>query len=701
MSSLTGSRRTYVAPDRGLGRATRALAVPVPGPGPALALGIALALALCAFIARGGTRLERTTWAEVGIMLTGAGLVAAALVLPRPAATPARLRGAWVVAAFALLAVFTALSISWSLAPGASWLEANRTLSYLAALAGGVALGRLFAGRWAAVVHGVALAAVVICGWALLTKVFPAALAPDEPFARLRPPFDYWNSVGLAAAMGIVPLLWLAARRSGHAAVNALAWPALSLLLVCLLLAYSRGALAAAGVGVAIWIALVPLRLRAAIVVGSVVAVTLPVVAWAFAQDGLTEDGPPMAARVDAGQELGALLLLVVVALLIAGLAVGFLGAQRPPSERARRRAGRVLVGALLAVPAVSIMLLANAPGGISGQVSKAWKQAVDPTAHTPPNTPARLTATASVRARYWREAVDIYGVSPLLGTGAGSYGTLRPRYRLDARTVQHAHGYVVQTLSDLGWVGLGLAVLATLAWLVAAARALGVTTRERAAPWSAERVGLATLAVVAIVFGLHSAIDWTWFVPGNAIPALLCAGWVASRGPLRERLEAARAPAPPRRRVALWPAPRAAATGALVMAIALLAAWSTLQPLRAAHAEDAAFARFDQGALPQAASIARIAHKRNPLAVEPLFDLAAIQQASGELSGSQRTLEQAIDLEPANAETWRRLGGFLYRARHDTQGALRAYQAAYYLDPHSPQSMTDVLVLERELHGG
>ena len=140
--------------------------------------------------------------------------------------TPARLRGAWALAAFALLAAFTALSITWSLMPADSWLETNRTFAYLAVFAGGLALGRLAPKRWSALLHGVAIGGVVICGWALLTKVFPAALAPDETFARLRPPFDYWNSVGLAAALGIPPLLWLAARRSGHAALNALAWPA-------------------------------------------------------------------------------------------------------------------------------------------------------------------------------------------------------------------------------------------------------------------------------------------------------------------------------------------------------------------------------------------------------------------------------------------------------------------------------------------
>ena len=230
----------------------------------------------------------------------------------------------------------------------------------------------------------------------------------------------------------VVPLLWLAVRRSGHAAVNALAWPALGLAVVCMLLSYSRGALLASLLGVALWLAIVPLRLASVVVLGSVLAVTVPLVAWAFAQDGLTLDSPPLSLRVDAGLELGALLLLLICTLLVAGLAAGFLAAHYPPGERIQARASRVLVGALVVVPAIAILALANSPGGLNGQVSKAWKQATDPAAHTPGNTPSRLTATSSVRSRYWREALDVHAASPWLGGGAGSYATLRLRYRTD-----------------------------------------------------------------------------------------------------------------------------------------------------------------------------------------------------------------------------------------------------------------------------
>ena len=52
----------------------------------------------------------------------------------------------------------------------------------------------------------------------------------------------------------------------------------------------------------------------------------------------------------------------------------------------------------------------------------------------------------------------------------------------------------------------------------------------------------------IVVVFGVHSLVDWTWYVPGDACVALLCAGWLAGRGPLA-RPAARRAPARRRRR--------------------------------------------------------------------------------------------------------------------------------------------------------
>lgn len=685
----------------------RTITIPLPslaGNG-TLAVGIAVAIAAASFAAAGGLRLERTTNVLIAIILASAALVVAAL-LQRPWTKAAPLYGGGPLLAFAVLAALTGLSVLWSLAPSDSWVEANRTFAYLALFAGAVAFARLAPHRWPALLVGVGLGCLLVCLWALLTKVFPASLAPDEVYARLREPFAYWNSVGLMAALGVPPMLWLAVRRTGHAAISALAWPAMGLLLVCMMLAYSRGSIVALLVALAAWFLLVPLRLRGAVALAASVLIAGPVTAWAFRQDGLTTDRAPMAARVDAGHEFGALLLLMAAVLLAAGLVVQFTAAQRPPTRRQRRLAGRGALAVLALVPVLGLVALAGAEGGVSGQVSKAWDELTDPNARTPANTPDRLTATSSVRARYWREALDIHATEPWLGTGAGSYSTVRTRFRDDALEVRHAHGYVVQTLADLGWAGLIASLLAAGAWLLAAARATGIRRSDRGLPYDAERIGMLTLVVVVAVFAVHSAIDWTWFVPANAGVAVLCAGWVVGRGPLRARLahpEGAPGPAPPP-----WPyASRLARIGArvpplrgfavvAVLALAVVAAWTAYQPVRAVHAGDAAFDRLDEGRPDEAVAEARTATERNPLSVDPLFELAAIEEARGQTGPAEQALERAVALQPANAEAWSRLGRLRLSTLNDAKGALSAFQAAYYLDPRSPGTQSDVIEASR-----
>ena len=685
----------------------RTVTIPLPrlaGDG-VLATGIALAIAAASFAAAGGLRLERTTNVLIAMILASAALVVAALI-ERPWTASSPLYGGGPLLAFGALAGLTALSVLWSLAPADSWIESIRTFAYLSLFAAGVAFARLAGLRWPALLLGVGAGCLLVCGWALLTKVFPASLAPDETYARLREPFAYWNSVGLMAALGVPPMLWLAARRNGHAAVNALAWPAIGLLLICMMLSYSRGALVALALGIGVWFLLVPLRLRALVTLAGAVAVAGPVIAWAFRQDGLTTDRAPMAARVDAGHEFGALLILMVAVLLVAGLAVQFTAAQRPPTPRQRKLAGRGALAVLAVVPLLGLVALATAEGGVSGQVSKAWDQLTDPNAETPANTPDRLTATSSVRARYWREALDIHATEPWLGSGAGAYATVRSRFRDDALFVRHAHGYVVQTLADFGWIGLIVSLLAAAAWLLSAARATGVRRKDRGLPYDAERIGMLTLVVVVLVFAAHSLIDWTWFVPANAGVAVLCAGWVAGRGPLRVRLE--HPEGPPEPEALTWPhASRLARLGQrmpplralavfTVIAIALVAAWTALQPVRAVHAGDAAFDKLDQGQPDAAIAEARKATERNPLAVDPLFELAAIEEARGQTQEAEATLERAVGLQPANAETWRRLGRFRLSVLNDPKGALSAFQAAYYLDPHGATSESDVIEASR-----
>jgi tetratricopeptide (TPR) repeat protein len=126
------------------------------------------------------------------------------------------------------------------------------------------------------------------------------------------------------------------------------------------------------------------------------------------------------------------------------------------------------------------------------------------------------------------------------------------------------------------------------------------------------------------------------------------------------------------------------------------VAAWAAYQPVRAVHADDAALDRAAAGAYEPAVAIAQIAADRNPLSVDPLFELAAIQQARGQLPDAQSALEHAVSVQPANAETWRRLGRFRLDALQQPRAALKDFQAAYYLDPQNHTSWSDLVVATR-----
>jgi O-antigen ligase/polysaccharide polymerase Wzy-like membrane protein len=659
--------------------ATRSIALPGLSARTLATVVFGTLLAALALQGQGGLQLGPLTTVEIAVEIL-AGLVGAAAVLfgARAGLVP----GAVAIALFAGLVAFTALSIGWAVETGDAWIEANRTLAWFAAFALGVALARLWPDGWSMVLGGLIFAAVEVCGYAVLTKAFPAAFNPGEIYARLREPFGYWNSVGLLAAMGGPACLWLGARRSGHAAVNALAYPALALLLVACLLAYSRGALLALALGCAFWFGTVPLRLRGAVVLAIGGAGGLAVGLWAFGVPALSTDRVALDARVAAGDNLGILLVAMLACELVAGLAVGFAHAEHAPSLTTRWRAGALALTCVALVPVVMAGWLATSERGLGGSISKAWTDLTDPNATPPANDPTRLAAIGSVRARYWDEALKIWRANEAVGVGAGGYRTARPRYRQDTLNVRHAHGYVVQTLADLGLVGLAISLALLAAWIVSAVRSTGPWRRSpRGSPFTPERIGLLTMCSVVIVFGVHSTVDWTWFVPGNAVLALVLAGWVSGRVP----------PLPPHAADAAsrWSLRAASrnpvriAGAATALAIAGVAAWTTWQPQRSVNASDAALVAVEANRLPDARADVRRARRADSLSTTPLYVGATVESAAGNDAGARRLLEEATRMQPSSSEPWLRLAQFDLD-QNDPRGALRALGPALYLDPRS-----------------
>jgi tetratricopeptide (TPR) repeat protein len=667
----------------------RRLSLPRVATEPLATIAFAAVLAAIALEGGGGLQLGPLTRVEMAVDAAAGALTAAAIVAGGHAR---RFWGGVTLALMAALVVVTAVSIRWAVEPSAAWVEANRTFAYLATLAAGVALVRLFPERWASLLVGIVVASVVVCGYALTTKVFPGTLNPDEIYARLREPFGYWNAVGLMAALAGPACLWLGARRAGHAALNALAYPALGLLVVTLLLAYSRGALLALVAGCAVWFAVVPLRLRGVAVLATGAFGGGLVALWSFSQNALSKDNVGLSERTTAGHELGIALLAMVVVLLLAGLAIGFASAQRAPSPDTRRQAGAVLLAALALVPVAFVGALVLSERGLGGSLSNGWKNLTDPNAsgNVVSNAPNRLTAVGSVRARYWNEALKMFRAHKALGVGAGGYATVRPRYRNDDLDVRHAHGYVVQTLADMGLVGMAVSLALLAAWLAAAGRTVGLWGAARRAGWSPERVGMATLLAICVVFGVHSFIDWTWFVPGNAILALLCAGWLAGRGPTDEPIVRRTSP-----RVAVRQPWRVALAVAGV-AVAVVAAWTSWQPQRAVALGSDALAAAEAGRFAEARVEIADARAINPLSDDLLYQEAAIQRAAGNDDAARSALQEAVRKQPANPTPWLNLAEFELSQGRKPQ-ALSAIGSALYLDPRSPTAIAVYLEASRE----
>jgi O-Antigen ligase len=687
----------------------------------AATLAVAGVLCYATFLARGGLNLAPMTTLELTTTLAAGALITGVVVF---AAAGFRARGVWSIGLLLAFTALTGLSVAWSVAPDASWQDAGRMLAYSGLFAAAVALAWVVPGGWRALLGGTVLAAVLVCAYALLTKVLPGDLALSAEanfYARLQEPYGYWNAIGLTAAMGTIGCLWLGARRAGHALLNALAYPATGLLIVTLMLAYSRGALAALVIGMAAWMCMVPLRLRGArvLIVGGLGAA--PVVAWDFSRHALSSDGVALGVRTHAGHQLGALLCAMLILLTLVGIAIGFFGDRRAPAGSTRRAVGIALASLLVLLLLAGVGGLAATKRGLTGTISHDLSSLTNPNAPVPANSPGRLTAVGSVRARYWKEALEIFEAHPALGAGAAGYETARLRYRKQLLDVRQAHGYVVQTLADLGIVGLAVSLALLIAWMVAAGRPTHPFNRRWMVGWqqrgssseasdsrlrsppslrwghaplayTPERVGMLSMLCIVIVFGVHSFADWTWYVPGNAFVALLCAGWLAGRGSLPAGNLAAPAGSQeaagtevPRKRLKVPTlgrlGPVRAGIAVAIVVGALLAAWTEWQPQRSVDASENALVLLPHNPV-AARSAAQAAVERDPLSAQALFTLSAVQKATGESALARATLQKAVQLQPSNPQTWLTLGQ--YDMSSNPREAVNELRAAVYLDPLS-----------------
>ncbi len=687
-----------------------------PGVASAIALILGAAFLAVAWGAAGGTELTRTTIVEILMVLASVAVIAAALLWGRRG----RLYGATSLWLFALLAGLTAMSVLWSIVPELTYVEASRTLSYLAVFAAGVAAARLVPRASPALLQAILIGAIVPVAYALATRIWPGALAEDELSNRIGGPFQYWNAVGTVAAIAIPAALWLGSRRAGGMAARVLAYPAVAIAVLGILLTQSRGALGAAAIGAVIWFAVVPLRLRSLPVLAIPAVLAGVVGAWALSKDPFSVSRVSLEAREAVAGDFGLLVLLMLVLALLGGLAVN-MGAERGVVPlRLHRRIGIAAVVAACLLPLAAFTSVAVSDRGLSGTIDDRVSQLTSETQISPGESGDRVLATSSTRGKYWREAGRVFEAREWAGVGAGAFAVARLRHRTDTSVTRHAHGFVPQTLADLGIVGVVLTTLLLLSWLAAALRTTALYPRrldELRRPgarrprrdWGPERIALVALGIVPVVFGLQSLIDWTWFIPGPMALALVASGFVAGRGPVTAPLEAADpVPGAPPEPVAQPEARlrrprdvgRAVAAGGVVLA-GIMVCWAIWQPEASDRATNQALELADERDFTDALVKTEDAEDANPLSPDPYLVRAAVDTQADRVDEARRTLEDAVLRFPGDPQTWNRLAAFQLGTLDRPTQALETLRGSLYLDPFSVfarQLFLEARKREREL---
>ena len=131
-------------------------------------------------------------------------------------------------------------------------------------------------------------------------------------------------------------------------------------------------------------------------------------------------------------------------------------------------------------------------------------------------------------------------------------------------------------------------------------------------------------------------------------------------------------------------------------MALAVVSALAVAQPWRADREGDDALKLLEKGDFAGARAAAERASDINPLSPEPYFERSAIEDSAGNLQLAARSLEDAVRLEPASPEAWRRLGEYYAVNLDDPARAVPTLRAAVYLDPASPLNRSAYVVALR-----
>jgi O-Antigen ligase len=476
----------------------------------------------------------------------------------------------------------------------------------------------------------------VVSGYALIGRLVGVSTLP---YNRLGGPVGYWNALGILAAAGVCVGVAVVAHEPRRLS-RAVAGCALPILVGALYLTFSRGSWLALGAGLAVLAGTDPRRRELA---GAAVALVLPcvfVLACEASAHALTTPAAPHGAvTADAHRVAVAVLLMSALSARLAVLGPR-LSAWLP------RLAPRRSVVAAVACAVVVAVVAVGGPPRLLSAAGRAFDAA-------PPNSANNLNThllslSGSWRGELWHVALTSFARHPLAGNGAGTYGRLWLQKRPEPLMFEDAHSVYLETLTELGAVGLALLLAVLVAPLIAARRAL-------------RHAYIPALTAAYVAFLGHAAIDWDWEMPVVMMGELVCGATIvaAARGELR----------PLRRRARIGGLAAASCVGGLTLVFLVGNRDLSTAATAAANGQHTLDAR------------ARAAETWAPWSPDPPRWLATVQLDDGHRAAARKLLAAAIGKDRTDWSLWLEMA-----AASDGQARISAIREAQRLDPNSPE---------------
>jgi hypothetical protein len=410
-----------------------------------------------------------------------------------------------VIGALGLYTLLTLVSASWSHSSGRALIDFDRAWLYLVIL---ILFGTVRAStqdlRW--LLRGLLLGASIVCLAGLISRVLPNVwhTAPDVSNERLSYPVTYWNALGLLAALGTVLAVHLTCTLAERRVVRILAAAVVPLLAATLFFTFSRGAMAAGGVGLVVYLLVARPRGLISGVLATAPA-SLALILIAYHANLLDTVDPTTPAAVAQGHRVA--LAAGICAAVCAGLRAIFAAGLDPRLRRAGTlsisRRGK-LAAAVSVVAALVVVALAL---GVPGAVQHDWHRfisGVPPHGNTGDLRKRLTDPSNNGRTDLWRVALHAFTASPLHGYGAGMYQPLWDRNRPTFVYTINAHSLYLQAMAELGAPGLALLLIVVLAVLT------GLWTRAR----GSRRSIYGALLAISVIWALHAGVDWDWEMP-------------------------------------------------------------------------------------------------------------------------------------------------------------------------------------------